>query len=108
MSMEVIKEIKSIESIADEKIKSAQQQGKDLILQAEDKADKIVKAAISKEIAEGRKTVEAAQTEADKAAEIKKEQNRQASAKLRESAKGKMQQAVKLVTERIVSINGHS
>lgn len=108
LSMEVIKEIKSIESIAEEKIKAAQQQGKDLILQAEDQAEKIVKDAVNNEIAKGRQLVESAEKEAVKESELKKQQNQKACDQLRQSAQAKMQQAVKLVMERIVRINGHS
>lgn len=108
MSMEVIKEIKNIESIAEEKIKTAQQQGKDIILQAEDQAEKFVNDAVNNEISKGRQLVESAEKEAVKEAELKKQKNQQACDQLRQKAQAKMQQAVKLVMERIVSINGHS
>ena len=108
MSMEVIKEIKSTEGIAEEKIKAAQQQAKDIILQAEEQAEKLVAEAVNNEISKGRLTVEAAENEAKKEAEIRKQQNQQQSDHLRQSAQAKMQQAVKLVMERIVSLNGHS
>lgn len=108
MSMEVIKDIKITEGIAEEKIKAAQQQGKDIILQADEQAEKLVNEAVNNEISKGRLTVEAAEKEAKKEAEIKRQQNQQASEQLRQSAQNKMQQAVKLVMERIVSLNGHS
>lgn len=107
MSMEVIKEIKGIEGIAEEKIKDAQQQAKDMILQAEDQAEKLVNEAVNNEISKGRQTVAAAEQEAKKESEIKRQQNQQACSQLRLSAEAKMQQAVKLVMERIVSINGN-
>lgn len=106
--MEVIKEIKSIEAIAEEKIKSAQQKAKDIILQAEQQADKLVKEAVNSEISKGRLVIEAAEKEAIKEAEIKRQHNQQLSEQLRQNAQGKMQQAVKLVMERIVSLNGHN
>jgi V/A-type H+/Na+-transporting ATPase subunit G/H len=106
--MEVIKEIKNTESIAEEMIKTAQQQGKDIILRAEEQAEKLVNEAVNNEISKGRLTVEAAEVEAKKEAEIKRQQNQQTSDQLRQSAQIKMQQAVILVMERIVSLHGNS
>ena len=108
MSMEVIKEIKATEAIAEEKIKSAQQQGKDVILQAEEQAERLIAEAVNNEISKGRQTVEAAEKEAAKEAEIKKQQNQKTCDELRQSAQAKMQQAVTLVMERIVSLHGNS
>jgi V/A-type H+/Na+-transporting ATPase subunit G/H len=106
--MEVIKEIKNTEGIAEEKIKMAQQQGKDIILQAEEQAEKLVNEAVNNEISKGRLTVAAAEKEAIKEAGIKTQLNQQISDQLKQSAQVKMQQAVKLVMERIVSLHGHS
>lgn len=108
MSMEVIKEIKETEAIAEEKIKSAQQQGKDAILQAEEQAEKLIAEAVNNEILKGRQTVEAAEKEAAREAETKKKQNLILCDELRQSAETKMQQAVTLVMERIVSLHGNS
>ena len=108
MSMEVIKEIKATEAIAEEKIKSAQQQGKDAILQAEEQAERLIAEAVNNEISKGRQTVEAAEKEAVKEAETKKKQNLKVCEELRQSAQSKMQQAVTLVMERIVSLDGNS
>jgi V/A-type H+/Na+-transporting ATPase subunit G/H len=106
--MEVIKEIKNTEGIAEEKVRTAQQQGKEIILQAEEQAEKLVAEAVTNEISKGRLTVEAAEKEAKKESEIKRQHNQQTSDQLRQSAQTKMQQAVKLVMERIVSLHGHS
>ena len=108
MSMEVINEIKSIESIAEEKIKTAHQQAKDIILQAEAEAEKIVKQAVNREIAKGNKLVEDAERDANTQLEVKRQLNQKLCEEIREKANVKFDEAVKMVMERIVSINGNS
>ena len=108
MSMEVIKEIKNTESIAEEKIKTAHQQAKDIILQAEGEAEDAIKQAVNKEIAKGNKLVEDAEKDANAQLAVKRQQNQKQCEEIREKANAKFDEAVKMVMERIVSINGNS
>jgi V/A-type H+-transporting ATPase subunit G/H len=106
--MEVIKEIKSIEGIADEKIKTAHQQAKDRVLQAEVEAEKAVKQVVDKEIAAGNKLVEDAEKDANTQLEVKRQLNQKQCEEIKEKAHAKLDEAVKMVMERIVSMNGNS
>ncbi|MDF2891883.1 MAG: synthase [Clostridia bacterium] len=108
MSMEVIKEIKSIEGIAEDKIKAAYQQAKDIILQAEGEAEEVIKNAVNEEIAKGNKLVEDAEKDANTQLEVKRQLNQKLCEEIREKANAKLEEAVKMVMERIVSINGNS
>jgi len=106
--MEIIKEIKDIESIAEEKIKTAHQQVKDIILQAEEEAEGIVKQAVNIEITKGNKLIEDAEKDVKTQLEIKTQLNQKLCEEIREKANVKFEEAVKMVMERIVSINGNS
>lgn len=106
--MEIIKEIKGIESIAEEKIKTAHQQVKDIILQADEEAEKAVSQAVNIEIDKGKKLIEDAEKDANAQVEIKTQLNQKLCEEIRVKADVKFEEAVKMVMERIVSINVNS
>jgi V/A-type H+-transporting ATPase subunit G/H len=106
--MEIIKEIKSTESIAEEKIKKAHQQVKDIILHAEQEAEGTIRQAVNIEINKGNKLIEDAEKDASTQLEIKTQLNQKLCEEIREKANVKFEEAVKMVMERIVSINGNS
>lgn len=106
--MEIIKEIKGTESIAEEKIKTAHQQVKDIILKAEEEAEGVIKQAINIENVKGNKLIEDAKKEANAQVEIKTQLNQKLCEEIKEKANVKFEEAVKMVMERIVSINGNS
>jgi len=108
LTAEIIKEIKDTEHAAEEKLKTAQQEAKDLLLGAEEAAAKIIKAAEDQELIKGRKQLEAAEKEASKEADSKRKQNDGMCQELKRKAVEKMDDAVNLVMERIVKINGNS
>jgi len=108
LTAEIIKEIKDTEHAAEEKLKAAQQEAKDLLLRAEEEAAKIIKAAEDEELIKGRKQLEAAEKEASKEADSKRKQNDETCKELKRKAAEKMDDAVNLVMERIVKINGNS
>lgn len=102
MSIEAIKGIRDAEILADEKIKSAQQQAKEIILKAEETTEKIIKEAIDSQLAKNKKLLEEAETKAIKEADKKRQLNKSQCDALREKASGKFEAAVKMVMERIV------
>lgn len=102
MSIEAIKSIREAEILADEKIKSAQQQAKDIIIEAEEKTEKILQDAINNQLAKNKKLLEEAEAKAIKEAEVKKQLNRTQCDALREKSANKFEAAVKMVMERIV------
>ncbi len=108
MTTDIIKGIKETENAADEKIKAAQQQAKDILTCAEQEAAHIIKAAEDQEIQESRKKLEAAEKEASLEAENKRKQNDEICKALKGKAEEKMEEAVNMVMERIVNMNGNS
>lgn len=108
MTTDIIKEIKEAERTAEEKIKAAQQEAKDLLLSAEEEAEKIIKAAEDQELLKSKKKLEAAEKEAQKEADNKRKQNDEICQELKRKAAEKMEDAVNLVVERIVKMNGNS
>lgn len=106
--MEIIKDIKGIENIAEEKIKTAHQQVKDIILQADEEAEGTIRQAVNIEITKGNKLIEDAEKDAKTQLEIKTQLNQKLCEEIREKANVKFEEAVKMVMERIVSINGNS
>ena len=79
LSIEVIKDIKSTEQIAENKIKDAQVKAKEIIKKSEYEAERIIKEAIDKSTKEGKALIqqaaESAQKEADNRLEISKKEN---------------------------------
>jgi len=108
LTTEIIKEIKETERAAEEKLKAAHQEAKDLLLRAEEEAARIIKAAEDQAILEGRRQLEAAEKEANNEADIKRDQNSKVCQELKSKAAEKMEEAVNLVMERIVKMNGNS
>jgi len=108
LTTEIIKGIKEAERAVEEKIKSAHQEAKDLLLRAEEEAERIIKAAEDSEILKGKKALEAADKEAQQEAGDKKKQNDMKCQAMKQKAEEKMEEAVNLVLERIVKINGNS
>lgn len=108
MTTEIIKEIKETERAAEEKLKAAHQEAKDLILQAEEEAARIIKAAEDQELLKSKQQLEAAEKEAYQEADKKRKQNNDKCLELRQKAAAKMEDAVNLVMERIVKMNGNS
>jgi V/A-type H+-transporting ATPase subunit G/H len=108
LTTEIIKEIKEAERAVEEKIKAAHQEAKDLLLRAEEEAETIIKAAEDKELLKGKKALEAAEKEAYQEANDKKNQNDVKCQEMKQKAAEKMEEAVNLVMERIVNINGNS
>jgi V/A-type H+/Na+-transporting ATPase subunit G/H len=108
LTTEIIKEIKETERAAEEKLKTAQQEAKDLLLRAEEEAARVIKAAEDQELLKGRQQLEAAEKEAYQEADSRKMQNNEKCQELKRKAAEKMEDAVNLVMERIVRINGNS
>ena len=108
MTTEIIKEIKETERVADEKIKAAQQEAKDILLSAESEAEKVIKAAEDQELLKSKQKLEAAEKEAYQEADSKRKQNNEICQELKRKAAEKMEDAVNLVVERIVRMNGNS
>lgn len=108
MTTEIIKEIKNAERSAEDKIKAAQQRAKEILLDAEEEASRVIKAAEEHELQISKKQLEAAEKEASIEADKKREQNNEVCQELKRKAAQKMEDAVNLVVERIVRINGNS
>lgn len=108
MTTDIIKEIKETENAAEERIKAAHQKSKDIIMCAEQEAEHIIKAAEDQAIFESRKKLEYAEKEANLEAESKRKQNDEMCKELKQKAEKKMEEAVNIVMERIVSMNGNS
>lgn len=108
MTTEIIKEIKDAERAVEEKLKAAHQEAKDLLLHAEEEAAKIIKTAEDNEILKSKQQLEVAEKEAYQEADSKKKQNDEKCQELKCKAAEKMEDAVNLVMERIVRINGNS
>lgn len=108
MTTEIIKGIKETERAAEEKLKAAQQEAKDIVLNAEKEADRVIKAAEDQELLKSKKQLEAAEKEAYLEADNKRKQNNEICQELIRKAAEKMEDAVNLVVERIVRINGNS
>ncbi len=104
----MIKDIKSTEQIAEDKIKEAQVKAKDIINKAEDEGEKIIKDAIDKTTKEGKVLVMQAAELAQKEADSRIENSKQENEKLKAAAKDKIDEAVNMVMERIVNIYGDS
>ncbi|MHB1392668.1 MAG: hypothetical protein ACYCYE_06245 [Clostridia bacterium] len=108
MTTEIIKEIKETERTAEENLKAAHQEAKDLLLHAEEEAARVIKAAEDQELLKSKQQLEAAEKEAYQEADSKREQNNGKCQELKRKAAEKMEDAVNLVMERIVRINGNS
>jgi V/A-type H+-transporting ATPase subunit G/H len=108
LTTEIVREIKEAERAAEEKLKTAQQQAKDLILRAEEEAAGIIKAAEDQELLKSKQQLEAAEREANLEADSKRQQNIEKCQELKRKAAEKMEDAVNLVMERIVKMNGNS
>jgi len=108
LTTEIIKEIKETERAAEEKLKAAQQEAKETVLNAEKEASRIIKTAEDQGLLESRKQLEAAEKEAYLEADSKRKQNNEICRELTRKAAEKMEDAVNLVVERIVRINGNS
>jgi V/A-type H+-transporting ATPase subunit G/H len=108
LTTEIIKEIKETEHAVEEKLKSAHQEAKDLLVRAEDEAARIIKAAEDQEFLNSRHQLEKAEKEAYLEADNKRKQNNEKCQELKSKAAEKMEDAVNLVMERIVRINGNS
>ncbi len=108
MTAEFIKEIKDTERAADEKIRAAHQEAKDLILHAEEEAAKIIKSAEDQELLKSKQHLDAAEKEAYLETDVKRKQNSELCQDIRRKAAEKMEDAVNLVMERIVKMNGNS
>ncbi|MFZ5354735.1 MAG: hypothetical protein ACOZCL_18695 [Bacillota bacterium] len=102
MSIEAIKEIREVELLAEEKIKAAQQQAKDLILQTEEKAERLIRDSVDAQLAKNKALIEAAAMDANKEAEARKQLNTKQCELLKEKADVNFEKAVKMVMERIV------
>jgi V/A-type H+-transporting ATPase subunit G/H len=108
LTTEIIKGIKDTEHAAEEKLKAANQEARDLILRAEEDAAKVIKTAEDKEFLKSKQQLEAAEKEAYQEADNKRRQNNEKCQKLKRKAAEKMEDAVNLVMERIVKMNGNS
>jgi V/A-type H+-transporting ATPase subunit G/H len=108
LTTEIIKEIKDTERAVEEKLKAAHQEAKDLLVRAEEDAAKIIKTAEDQELLKSKQQLEAAEKEANLEAGSKKRQNDEKCQELKRKAAEKMEDAVNLVMERIVKMNGNS
>lgn len=108
MTAEIIKEIKQAELAAEERIKAAQQEAKEIVAKAEAEAVRIIREAEEAALLKGRKQLEEAEKEANMEADSKRKKNDELCRELRNKAAAKMEDAVNLVMERIVKINGNS
>lgn len=107
MSIEAIKEIKDTELKVEEKLKTAQLQAKEIILEAEEKAGKMIKDVADKEVIKSKSFIAKIEEEATKESEIKRQQNKLKCEELKIKAESKMDNAVKMVMERIVNLDGN-
>ncbi|WP_055070649.1 hypothetical protein [Clostridium massiliamazoniense] len=108
MAIEVINEIKKAEEAAKTLMKEAQTEAREMIVKAnqqgENEFKKIVDEAKNKGEEKIQKQVEATKKEADTMFEASKSE----CAKIQSVSKNKVDEAVKLVIERIVNIHGNS
>lgn len=108
LTNELIKEIKQVEMNSAELILNAQNESKENIRQAEQKAEQILKETINSEIQKGKKLVEEAEVQFKNESIEKMTYNRTVCDELKQNARSKLDQAVRFVMERIVSIDGDS
>ncbi|MGL5764869.1 MAG: ATPase [Sarcina sp.] len=108
MAVEIISEIKNTEQVAREIIINANKEAKEIISKATLEAEQSHKAILDDAKCEGQKIIDAAVTSANIKAEKLFEQGKKDCKSITDLDKEKIDQAVKLVIERIVNIHGDS
>ncbi|MFZ5925304.1 MAG: hypothetical protein ACOYW4_08670 [Bacillota bacterium] len=107
MVHEVLKQLEEAEARADETVREAQARAKAIVQDARATAKTIVDNAVAEATAEARATVEAQEALARAAAaEIVNGSASECQA-MRDKARGRMQQAIEFVVERIVTTSGN-
>lgn len=108
MALEAINEIKKAEALAEEKIKNVQQQSKDLIKNANMKAEEEFERIINEAKLEAKDILDRAIASGNEEAAPILEKGKSEKEAILNISKDIMDKAVNLVIERIVKINGNS
>ena len=104
----IVYDIKETEAVAAQKISEATAAAKAKVAQAQAQAEAMIEELNERKAGEIRAAVAGVQDATQKEIAAAKEQNQQKCKETKATAAEQMETAVRLVTERIVSSNGHS
>ena len=108
MVEEIIRNIRTAEDEAEELVKKAQSEGRQIIADAGNRAETIRREAEKKAREEAQTLIKEAEAKGEEEAVPIREESEKEVAKLKEAATGNKEAAIAMITERIVKSDGNS